>query len=177
MNRELGNQYFIKGLYDNAIQIYTELLENDDNNYLLYSNRSATYIKKEQYELALKDAIKSLKIKSDYGKSWGRLGASLYGLKKYDEALMAYNKAYDIEPLEIYKNMIEEIKNNKNSESLLGNYTELLEKMINNKDVMDKLNDLNFQQKLLKYQSNPMDAINDHEIVNVIKNMMKSLGL
>ena len=39
-----------------------------------------------------------------------RLGAALYGLNKLDEALVAYNKANDLEQSDIYKDMIEQIK-------------------------------------------------------------------
>ena len=49
--KDQANQYFKDGNYDQAVKIYNELLDLDDTNYAILSNRSAAYIKMEKYDL------------------------------------------------------------------------------------------------------------------------------
>jgi stress-induced-phosphoprotein 1 len=57
----------------------------------LYSNRSAAYASKRDWESALADAEKTTQIKPDWAKGWGRKGAALHG--KGD--LLGANDAYE----------------------------------------------------------------------------------
>ena len=73
--RAEGNELFRKGEYDAAIQHYGKGIElataeGDSQNelHLLYGNRSAAYMKLKQFDLALKDATKSVELKSTYEK-------------------------------------------------------------------------------------------------------------
>jgi stress-induced-phosphoprotein 1 len=104
--KEQANNYFKEGKYEEAIKTYSEILDEDPENHLILSNRSATYIKMEKYDESLIDAVKCTKLKPDYGKVWGRLGGALHGQGKYDDALVAYNKANESEPNEVYVKMI-----------------------------------------------------------------------
>ncbi|KAM4050798.1 tetratricopeptide repeat protein 28-like [Anomaloglossus baeobatrachus] len=47
------------GDFQLAIELYSETLQVDPQNCILYSNRSAAYLKITQYEKALDDAIKA----------------------------------------------------------------------------------------------------------------------
>lgn len=187
--REQANQYFKDGEYEQAIELYTELLENNQDEPILLSNRSASYIKLEQYDLALEDAVKSTKLKPEWGKAWGRLGASLYGLEQFDESLVAYNKANELEPSEIYTQMINQIKSKMidMKEKIISETTEnpkmgdlfnsVFDSVMSNPKILEKLTDPEFQSKVLSMQSNPLDAINDSEIMSIMGEMMKSLKL
>jgi stress-induced-phosphoprotein 1 len=108
--KDQANQYFKDCDYEQAVKLYSEILETDKNNHAVLSNRSAAYIKLDKYDLALTDAIKTTKLKPEWGKAWGRLGAALYGQDKLDESLVAYNKANELEPSEIYTQMMDQIK-------------------------------------------------------------------
>lgn len=68
-----GNQFMKEEKYDEAVEMYTEAIEKDPQNHVLYSNRSAAYAKKEQFEDALKDAERTIEIKSDWAKVSYRL--------------------------------------------------------------------------------------------------------
>ena len=69
------------------------------------------------YKNATDDIIESISINSKYANSWEVLGWCLFNLNKYDDALIAYKKAYQLEILnenkktDIYLNMINDILN------------------------------------------------------------------
>ncbi len=197
--KDIANQYFNEGKYDEAIKIYTQLLESDesnsnDTNHVILSNRSATYVNMKEYSKALEDGVACTKLKPSWSKAWCRVGAALYGLNKLDESLVAYNKAYEIEPLDSYKKMIDEIKksltqikdelfsnemsnnigNNPNLENMFGS---MFDSVLSNPTIMEKLIDPDFQSKILSLQNNPMAALNDQDIMKVMNEMMKNINL
>lgn len=184
-----ANQYFKDSEYQKAIEIYTQLLEENENNEAILSNRSASYIKLEQFDLALNDAAKATKLKPDWGKAWGRLGAALYGLGRIDESLVAFSKANELEPCEIYLTMINQIKNNLNefkeeflettTDNILINnvFGSMFDSVISNHKIMEKITNPEFQDKVLSYQNNPMEAMKDDEIISALSEMIKSFKL
>lgn len=66
--KDQGNKALSAGKIDVAVRCYTEALAIDPTNYVLFSNRSAAYAKKGDYDNALKDACQTIKIKPDWGK-------------------------------------------------------------------------------------------------------------
>ncbi|RXM95856.1 Tetratricopeptide repeat protein 28 [Acipenser ruthenus] len=68
-----SNQACQKGDFHTAIRLYTEALEADPQNCILYSNRSAAYMKIQEYEWALEDAIKARLLNPKWPKHWQSL--------------------------------------------------------------------------------------------------------
>jgi stress-induced-phosphoprotein 1 len=188
--KEKANEHYVENNYNEAVNIYTQLLEWEPENYMVLANRSAAYIKLKKWNEALNDAVMSTKLKPDWGKAWGRLGAALYGQDKLDEALVAYNKANELEPSNIYTEMIDEIKQNiisiknnlfskesKSQNSSMENlFSTMFDSVISNPKIMEKLTNPEFQNKVLLMQSNPLQALNDKEVMNVMSDMMKNLN-
>ena len=54
--------------FPRAIRLYTEALELDPANHILYSNRSAAHVKLKDYERALTDAIKARELNPKWAK-------------------------------------------------------------------------------------------------------------
>lgn len=191
--KDLANLNFKNGNYEQAIELYSQILEEDEFNHIILSNRSAAYIKLEQYDLALTDAINTTKIKPDSGKVWGRLGAALYGLEKFDEALVAYNKANELEPSEIYIQMMNQIKEHfkimksklidETNSDMIDNpqipnlFSNLFDLVTSNPKIMEKLTNPEFQSKILSLQNNTMEAMKDKEIMGIMSEMMMNLNL
>ena len=185
VKKELANRYFNDRKFTDAIELYTELLLEDPSNYYLFSNRSACYIKLSDFDKAYNDAKKCIELKPLSAKAHFRLGTACHGLQNYDEALVAYNKADELEPSENYKNMIDIVKSklielkpsisdDVNSDPM---FSSMFDKVINNPKLMEKLMDTNFQNKILGLQHNPLQAIQDPDIMNMMQEMMKEIKL
>ena len=52
----------------------------------------------EEFDAALEDANACIAAKADWPKGYGRKGAALYGLRKYEEAIAAYDEGLKIDP-------------------------------------------------------------------------------
>ena len=63
-----GNSALQEGNMKEAIRLYSEAIHLDPDNHILYSNRSAAYAKLQEYEKALEDAEKTVKLKPDWAK-------------------------------------------------------------------------------------------------------------
>ena len=58
---------------------FTQAIEIEPTNHVLYSNRSGAYASMKSFDKALEDADKTTQIKPDWAKGWGRRGAALHG--------------------------------------------------------------------------------------------------
>ncbi|XP_018567462.1 stress-induced-phosphoprotein 1 [Anoplophora glabripennis] len=96
--KDKGNAALSENKIDEAIKYYTEAINLDSNNAVLYSNRSAAYAKGNQYDLSLQDAEKAIQIKPDWSKAYSRKGTSLAYLGRLDEAIETYEKGLQIDP-------------------------------------------------------------------------------
>ncbi|XP_055374817.1 tetratricopeptide repeat protein 28 [Condylostylus longicornis] len=79
------------GDFATAVSLYTDALQLDPGNYILYSNRSAARLKQGQFTLALQDAIKAKELCPQWPKAYFRQGVALQCLGRYGEALAAFS--------------------------------------------------------------------------------------
>lgn len=96
--KDEGNASLSAGKNHEAIDKYTEGIELDPENHVLYSNRSAAYAKLENYTKALEDAEKTVAVKPDWAKGYSRKGAALVYLNRLGEAEEAYNAGLKLDP-------------------------------------------------------------------------------
>ncbi|PKC69920.1 hypothetical protein RhiirA1_116066 [Rhizophagus irregularis] len=75
------------------------------------SNRSLSYIFLEQWVNAYVDAEWGIRIKPDYSKAYFRKGKALMGMKRYEEAVHAFEIGLEFEPKnESFINALEEAR-------------------------------------------------------------------
>ncbi|KAL6070823.1 putative stress-inducible protein [Balamuthia mandrillaris] len=70
--KELGNAAFKDHQYRQAVTHYSSALSYDPQNHVLYSNRSAAYLKLSKFDNAHKDADKCIQLKPDWAKGYYR---------------------------------------------------------------------------------------------------------
>jgi stress-induced-phosphoprotein 1 len=63
-----GNEAFQRKDYVEAVKLFTEAIQLDPKNHVLYSNRSGAYAAQQKYTEALEDAEQTIKIKPDWAK-------------------------------------------------------------------------------------------------------------
>ena len=143
--------------------------------------------KLEKYEKALDDAYKANVLKPESAKAWGRVGSCLLALNKKEESYEAFYKASQLEPTnEHYKSLcktenldqlieeLKELKKNKGPsiEGLLG---PLFSKMMNNKKLIQLATNPSFN--LAKYKDNPLDAMNNPDIMDLVSDVLGELNM
>lgn len=188
--KNLGNDEFKNGNYQNALNYYNKAIELDTENHILYSNRCAVYLKLENKKCSLKDAITCTKMSPSWSKGWSRLGDALLLNNYKDKALVAFRKSLELNSNNSYvENKISELsnkndddteeesdtENNYNIKDDLPNMPGLFNKILNNPNITKKMKDTDFQEKFLKNKSNPVELMKDPEVQEVVNEMWKNM--
>ncbi|XP_071946339.1 tetratricopeptide repeat protein 28-like [Antedon mediterranea] len=95
--------------YPLAVSLYTEAIQLDPSNHVLFSNRSAAYVKIKQYEDALQDAVHAKELNPKWSKAYYRQGVALQCLGRHADALAAFSSGLAQEPksLQLLAGLIE----------------------------------------------------------------------
>ncbi|KAI5810406.1 hypothetical protein BZA77DRAFT_271664 [Pyronema omphalodes] len=179
-----GNAAFAAKDFDTAISFFTQAIDIDPTNHVLYSNRSACYASLKDFDAALKDAVKTTELKPDWGKGYSRKGAALHGQGDLIGALDAYEAALKVEPgnvqakagLAAVNDAIrrEAEEDGQTPDLGLGSMFSdptFLAKLASNPKTSAFLQDPEFMQKLQRVQKNPnliQDELRDPRMMQVI---------
>jgi len=96
--KEKGNKLLNEGDIDGAIDFYSDAINIDGANHVLYSNRSAAYSRQNNWKSALTDAQKTVELGPTWGKGYFRLGQCLHHFKRFEEAIEIYQKGMQYDP-------------------------------------------------------------------------------
>ncbi|KAK0630235.1 hypothetical protein B0T17DRAFT_527953 [Bombardia bombarda] len=185
--KALGNKAIAAKNFDEAIDKFTQAIAIDPTNHIFYSNRSAAYASKKEWESALKDAEKTTEIKPDWPKGWGRKGTAMYGLGDLLGAHDAYEEGLKLDPNNAgMKNDLASVKRAMEQEAGTGgdpsggigqmfSDPNLLQKLARNPKTSGFLADPSFMAKLQAIKQNPQNAqdlFSDPRMIQVLGVLM-----
>ncbi|RWS29355.1 39S ribosomal protein L23-like protein [Leptotrombidium deliense] len=78
--------------YYGAIQLYNDAINHCSQDCRIYLNRCLCYVKLGLFQLALDDAQHAIKLNPTLAKCYFRKGQALFGLKKYNDAEIAFKE-------------------------------------------------------------------------------------
>ncbi|MCJ1223816.1 Hsp90 cochaperone [Toensbergia leucococca] len=165
-----GNKAFAAKKFDEAIEKFSQAIELEPNNHVLYSNRSGAYASLKDFDKALEDAEKTIEIKPDWAKGWGRKGSALHGTGDLLSANDAFEEALKLDPANAQaKSGLSAVKRAIDAEAKadgiggdpsggLGNLfndPQMIQKLASNPKTSSLLADPSFMAKLQKLRQNP----------------------
>ncbi|KAK3754473.1 hypothetical protein QZH41_018994, partial [Actinostola sp. cb2023] len=89
----LAGEACARGEFQQAVDLYTQAIEINPNNHVLYGNRSAACIRILNFEQALEDGKKAAELQPLWPKAHYRQGVALQCLGRHAEALAAFSAA------------------------------------------------------------------------------------
>jgi stress-induced-phosphoprotein 1 len=167
---------------------FSQAIELDPSNHVLYSNRSGSYASLKQFDKALEDASKTTEIKPDWPKGWTRKAAALHGQGDLVGANDAYEEALKLDPnnaqakagLQSVERAMEAEAGGGGPMGGLGNMfndPQLIEKLAKNPKTASLLADKQFMQKLVKIKDNPKDIGAELQDPRMLQVMSVLLGI
>ncbi len=93
---EKGNELFINGSYDEALEAYDEAVKIDPVNGSLWKGK--IFIELGRFEDAIECFNRSIDANPQYADSWCLKGGVLAEMGRYDEAIFAFNKTIELDP-------------------------------------------------------------------------------
>lgn len=94
----LGNEFIAANKPEKAVECYDKAIKNDSSNAVYFSNRAAAYSMMGEHFKALEDAKQSCKLNPSYSKAYNRLGKAHLALGEPEEAVVAFEKAVELDP-------------------------------------------------------------------------------
>ncbi|KAK2756934.1 Hsp90 cochaperone [Arachnomyces sp. PD_36] len=165
-----GNKAFAAKDFNLAVEKFSQAIEIEPGNHVLYSNRSGAYASLKNFDKALEDASKTTDLKPDWVKGWGRKGAALHGQGDLVGANDAYEEALKLDASNAQaKAGLESVKRAIDAEARadgagpdaaggLGNMfndPQLIQKLASNPKTSSLLADPEFMAKLQRLKTNP----------------------
>ncbi|MEH2225836.1 tetratricopeptide repeat protein [Nostoc sp.] len=125
---KLGDEYFQKGEYPNAITKYNQALEVNHGDVDLYYKRGLAHYQIGDYETAIADYSQAIQINLHDAKSYNKRGLALYQLGRLEEAINDYTQAIRINPnvAVTYKNRAEARSHVGDNQGAIEDYTQAI---------------------------------------------------
>ncbi|KAH7120930.1 hypothetical protein B0J11DRAFT_551482 [Dendryphion nanum] len=187
-----GNKLFAEKKFAESIEKFTQAIEIDPSNHVLYSNRSGAYASLKDYEHALEDANKVVEIKPDWSKGWGRKGTALHGSGDLVGATDAFEEALKLDPKNAQaQSGLNSVKRAIESEAQadglgsdpsgglgsLFNDPNMIQKLASNPKTASLLGDSEFMAKLQRLRTNPNDVGREMQDPRFLQVMSVLLGI
>ncbi|GAX22809.1 stress-induced-phosphoprotein 1 [Fistulifera solaris] len=178
-HKALGNTALQAGNFTKAIEEYSAAIRLDGTNHVYYSNRSAAYLSKDDAPNALEDANACIALNPTFVKGYSRKGAALHALKRYNDAIAAFEEGLKIAPgdaalIKGLESVKQEQKGGPGPVSgLFG--PEMMSNMARDPRLAVMLQDPDIQAKIRLVQSNPemlQSILQDPKMMKLFSLMM-----
>ncbi|XP_041992382.1 serine/threonine-protein phosphatase 5 isoform X2 [Salvia splendens] len=93
-----ANEAFKAHKYSQAIDLYTQAIELNNDNAVYWANRAFAHTKLEEYGSAIQDATSAIEIDPKYSKGYYRRGAAYLAMGKFKEALKDFQQVKKLCP-------------------------------------------------------------------------------
>lgn len=94
--KDEGNKLYVAKDYPAAHAKYTEAIEADNENAVLWANRGACALAMNKLLDAEKDCEKATGLNPEYAKAWARLGTIRKNIGSWESSLKAYTRALEL---------------------------------------------------------------------------------
>eukprot|EP00216_Chloropicon_sp_CCMP2111_P002259 CAMPEP_0198243450 /NCGR_PEP_ID=MMETSP1446-20131203/27808_1 /TAXON_ID=1461542 ORGANISM="Unidentified sp, Strain CCMP2111" /NCGR_SAMPLE_ID=MMETSP1446 /ASSEMBLY_ACC=CAM_ASM_001112 /LENGTH=588 /DNA_ID=CAMNT_0043927267 /DNA_START=39 /DNA_END=1805 /DNA_ORIENTATION=+ len=163
-----GNAAFTSGRFDEAIDFFTQAIDIDPKNHVLFSNRSAAQASCKRFKEALDDAKSTVELKPEWPKGYSRLGAAHVGLGDLEAAVESYKTGLKIDPdnaqmTDALKDVEKEQSKREGGVEGMGslfNSPDVWAKIANNPQTSSYLAQPDFVQMLRNVQNDPKSVSN-----------------
>ncbi|MEH1828877.1 MAG: tetratricopeptide repeat protein [Nostoc sp.] len=125
---KLGDEYFEKGEYINAITNYNQALQANHSDISIYYKRGLAHYQIGDYETAIADYSQAIQMNLHDAKSYNKRGLALYQLGRLEEAINDYTQAIRINPnvAVAYKNRAEARSHAGDNQGAIEDYTQAI---------------------------------------------------
>ncbi|MEH1781815.1 MAG: tetratricopeptide repeat protein [Nostoc sp.] len=125
---KLGDEYFEKGEYTNAITNYNQALQVNHGDISIYYKRGLAHYQIGDYESAIADYSQAIQMNLHDAKSYNKRGLALYQLGRLEEAINDYTQAIRINPnvAVAYKNRAEARSHAGDNQGAIEDYTQAI---------------------------------------------------
>lgn len=93
-----GNAAFARDEFRDAVRLYGKALLLQPDSHIIFSNRSAAYLKKGDLADALADAEACVRLQPAWVKGYSRLASALVAMDRYSDCVEACRKGLALEP-------------------------------------------------------------------------------
>ncbi|KAL9241271.1 hypothetical protein vseg_015401 [Gypsophila vaccaria] len=87
-----ANEAFKAHKYNQAIDLYSQAIDLNNQNAVYFANRAFAHTKLEEYGSAIQDATKAIEVDPKYSKGYYRRGAAYLAMGKFKEALKDFQQ-------------------------------------------------------------------------------------
>ncbi|MEH2116477.1 tetratricopeptide repeat protein [Nostoc sp.] len=125
---KLGDEYFEKGEYINAIANYNQALQVNHSDISIYYKRGLAHYQIGDYETAIADYSQVIQMNIHDAKSYNKRGLAFYQLGRLEEAINDYTQAIRINPnvAVAYKNRAEARSHAGDNQGAIEDYTQAI---------------------------------------------------
>ncbi len=95
--KDQGNLQFKNQNFQEAINLYTQAINESPSDHTIFGNRSAAYHSLREFSKALEDAEKCIALKPEWSKGFQRKAMALQAMGRLDDALDAYSKGLELD--------------------------------------------------------------------------------